>query len=175
MEQSALRDWVAQQHRGQLIRRTTEPYINHLLRVAEMAAPYISLGYEVGLCHDLPEKTGITPQSLFQALRQINYAKNEAEQITDAVVELTDVYTKVDYPELKKKLRKVKEEERLLTISPLAQTVKYADLYDNILWMVRFDREKAPAYLERKKDLIIKMVAGNPVLQRKVLELISSF
>lgn len=173
MQQCALRNWVAQQHQGQLIKRTTEHYFNHLLRIAEMAAPYISLGYEVGICHDILEKTNVNAKTLFQALLQINYAQNEAQQITDAVVELTDVYTKTAFPNLKKKARKAMEEGRLLTVSPLAQTVKYADLYDNILWMLKFEPSKTPKYLQRKKELISGMTSGNPELRQRVLDFIN--
>ena len=166
-------EWVAQQHKGQLVRGTAEPYHNHLLRVAEMSGAYVALGYECGLCHDLIEKTDITPQMLFRQLLQFQLSRKEAELITSVVIELTDVYTKSAYPELKKPFRKQKEEQRLTMISSLAQTVKYADLYDNINWMLEHDRNRAPAYLQRKKELILNMDKGNPLFRQELINYIS--
>ncbi|WP_158642831.1 hypothetical protein [Mucilaginibacter ginsenosidivorax] len=40
--------WVKQKHQGQLIKRTAEPYINHLTAVAQMAG-VAPLGYETAL------------------------------------------------------------------------------------------------------------------------------
>jgi (p)ppGpp synthase/HD superfamily hydrolase len=171
--QAGLSRWVSRQHAGQLIRRTAEPYFNHLLRVAEMAAPFTPLGYEAGLCHDLIEKTNITSLTLLLTLPELGYAQKEAEEITAAVIELTDVYTKTDYPKLKKKLRKALEEDRLLKIGAIAQTVKYADLYDNILWMLKFEPAKTSKYLQRKKELISRMDDGDLLLRQRVLEFIN--
>ena len=168
-----LADWVARQHSGQLIRRTNDPYFAHVLNVAKMAAPYALLGYEIGLSHDLLEKTSVRPETLHRQLMQLKYIKDEADNITNAVIELTDVYTKTNYPKTGKAVRKREEARRLITISPAAQTVKYADLYDNICWVVKHDLENAAAYLQRKNELIFKMIAGNPVLREHLLKTLS--
>jgi (p)ppGpp synthase/HD superfamily hydrolase len=168
-----LTHWVKSMHEGQIIKCTGEPYFNHLLAVAEMAAPASPFGYEVGLCHDLLEKTLTSQNELHHALIRFGYQAKEASGIVSQVVELTDVFTKAAYPHLKKTIRKAKEEERLATISVGAQTVKYADLVYNIGWVVEFDSAHAARYLEKKKKLLAAMHSGDQALHAKALQMIS--
>ncbi|MEO3406810.1 hypothetical protein AAFN85_23035 [Mucilaginibacter sp. CAU 1740] len=163
--------WIKQRHEGQLIRRTAEPYINHLTAVAELAS-VIPLGYEIGLCHDLFEETETTGADLRSALIGCGYTDQEADLILNSTVELTDVFTKKNYPELKKKVRKAKEAMRLTTISSAAQTVKYADLIYNIGWVVRYDTKHAGKYLLKKRLLLLAMTMGEPNLHFKAMSLI---
>jgi (p)ppGpp synthase/HD superfamily hydrolase len=174
MPNHGLIEWVASQHRGQLIKQTDEPYLNHLLRVAEMVADYAELGFECGLCHDLFEKTSATPPLLRYRLLQCGYILREAELIVSVTTELTNAYSKTQYPLLKKTTRKQKEDQRLIAASATAQTVKYADLFDNAQWMLHHQGAKAPEYLKRKKDLITQMTSGNPDLRAFVLNFIAT-
>ena len=174
MPNPGLIEWVAKQHEGQLIRRTNEQYLDHLLRVAEMSGQHVPLGFECGLCHDLFEKTKVTPRILNYYLRQFGYTEDQAGMIVQVTLELTDVFTKVSFPELAKKQRKQKEEQRSITISPIAQTVKYADLYDNARWMLQYEPRKAPEYLQRKKELVTKMNSGDPALRILVINFITA-
>ena len=174
MSNPGLIEWVAKQHEGQLVRLIGEPYLNHLIRVAEMAGPCAALAYECGLCHDLFEKTAVSPASLKSRLQQCGYRETEVETIEAVVAELTDFYTKAAYPALKKSIRKEMEEQRLITISATAQTVKYADLYDNAQWMLQHQPGKAPDYLRRKKALIAGMTAGNAALRAFVINYINT-
>lgn len=166
-----LADWVADQHSGQLIRKTCISYFSHLMAVASCATSAAKLGYEVGLCHDLLEDTATTKDGLLQALLQFGYPASEAILITNAVVELTDVYTKNAYPYLSKTKRKKLESKRLLTISALAQTVKYADLMDNMRWMLVYDLKHAKKYLKKKRHLIMGLNRGDRNLQQQALAL----
>lgn len=170
---AGLTAWVKEQHAGQLIRKTDEPYFNHLLFVAEKAGTIVTLGYEIGLCHDLVEKTLVTASKLHHTLIGLDYPSNFADHITKCVVELTDVFTKANFPQLKKKARKELEAKRLATISPDAQTVKYADLIYNINWMLRHAVKKALKYLDAKKELLETMREGDKDLHNEVLLLIS--
>jgi (p)ppGpp synthase/HD superfamily hydrolase len=167
-----LKEWVAIQHGGQHIRRTKEPYLNHLLAVAEMAATAVPFGYAIGLCHDLLEDTATDSGQLLQALISFGYTAADAAFITDTVVELTDVFTTEAYPDLGKKERKALEALRLPTISPAAQTVKYGDLIYNIAWVIKYDKKDAPRYLKKKRLLLMKMTQGDPELRHKALQVI---
>lgn len=160
--------WVALKHQGQIIRRTTIPYFNHLTAVAEMAGPLEELGYETGLCHDLLEDTDTTSSELWNALLSFGYTEKQADKITSSVVELTDVFTAVAYPELSKKERKKKEADRLVSISATAQTVKYADLIYNIEWVLKFDQKHAGKYLKKKKLLMESLNRGDAGLQKQL-------
>ncbi|TDQ08258.1 metal-dependent phosphohydrolase [Pedobacter metabolipauper] len=171
-KQKQLFEWVTWKHAGQLIKQTNEPYTNHLIAVAKLAGPFVELGYEIGLCHDLLEDTDTTDTGLKEALLNIGYTDAEAGLITRGVVELTDVYTKTSYPDLSKKERKERESKRLLSISPAAQTVKYADLIYNINWVLKYDRKDAYRYLEKKQRLLADLTRGNDTLRQQALKAI---
>jgi (p)ppGpp synthase/HD superfamily hydrolase len=163
--------WIEQRHEGHLIRRTAEPYINHLVAVAKMTA-VIPLGYEIGLCHDLFEETGITEPMLHSALTSFGYTGQEASLITNCTIELTDVFTKKAYPDLKKEVRKKKEATRLATISATAQTIKCGDLIYNIGWILKYDLKHARKYLKKKKSLLAYMTSGEQHLRQATIKTI---
>ena len=168
-----LREWVQKKHSGQLIRRTKEPYFNHLTAVAEMAAPVLTRGYEIGLCHDLLEDTPTTQEELTAALLRFGYPDREAEFITSCVVELTDVFTAKAYPELRKTERKDREAARLIRMSSAAQTVKYADLMYNLKWVLQYDQQHAGKYIRKKALLLAEMTGGNEELRQQAINCFS--
>jgi (p)ppGpp synthase/HD superfamily hydrolase len=161
--------WIREQHEGQLIKETNVPYFEHLLAVANRVADAASLTYEIGLCHDLLEKTTITQTILSAQLKDFGYDLEEAEHISNCVAELTRHFTKATNP-LPKKERKALEDERLIHISADAQTVKYADLSYNADWMMVYDRHHAADYLQSKLSLIREMTAGDAMLRQQVLD-----
>lgn len=163
---------VKQQHEGQLIKETEAPYFEHVLAVANQVAATGALNYEIGLCHDLLEKTAVTSGELLTLLQGFGYKQEEAGHITNCVNELTRHFTKADNP-LPKKMRKALEDERLLYISPDAQTVKYADFSYNADWMMTHDRHHAKDYLTRHIELIKQMTDGNAGLREEVLARLS--
>ncbi|EDM38003.1 hypothetical protein PBAL39_16299 [Pedobacter sp. BAL39] len=165
-----LAKWVALKHQHQLIKKTNEPYFNHLLAVARMSAPFEEYGYEIGLCHDLLEDTNTGSAELLDQLLSFGYSGQEARLITTSVVELTDVYTPSNYPELRKKERKARESARLAAISASAQTVKYADLIYNLHWMLKHDRKHVKKYLKKKRLLLNSLNKGNEQLRKKAYD-----
>jgi len=164
--------WVAEQHGGQIIRKTKLPYFTHLLSVASTSKPFVKFGFEIGLCHDLLEDTNTSIELLFNTLQSFGYSFDDANEITVCVKELTDVYTKNDFPFLSKKARKRREDKRLISISPTAQTVKYADLNDNVNWVLKYDKKNAGKYLKKKRKLLVNLDKGNIELRKKLLGLI---
>lgn len=162
-------NWVRQQHDGQPIKETNTPYFEHLLTVANRVADAAPLTYEIGLCHDLLEKTVVDQDALLSQLVGFDYEQDEAAHITHCVVEVTRHFTKENNP-LPKKLRKELEDERLMYISADAQTVKYADLSYNADWMMAHDRYHAKDYLERQLELVENMTEGDSELRNEVLE-----
>lgn len=167
-----LYNWVALKHYRQLIRKTGEPYFSHLKAVADMAGPAVFMGYEIGLCHDLLEDTDTTARQLRDALLSFGYKNAAANLITSCVVELTDVFTAAAYPGLSKSDRKKKEAARLITISPAAQTVKYADLIYNIDWVLMYDQKHAERYLNKKQQLLTALDKGERGLHEQALNLV---
>jgi len=167
-----LRDWVREQHEGQIIPKNGYPYFTHLSAVAALAGGVVRLGGEIGLCHDLLEDTEITAGTLNEVLLSFGYSQTDSEIITTCVVELTDVYTVSAFGELKKNERKQLEAERLITISSRAQTVKYADLIDNIGWVLTFNKQAANEYLKKKLTLLKDLNKGDRGLWLMAMKLI---
>jgi guanosine-3',5'-bis(diphosphate) 3'-pyrophosphohydrolase len=161
--QAALLDFVKEQHGDQQRKYSDEPYWHHLVRVAETAARYLDAGIEkeIALCHDLLEDTPCTEQQLHRKLVEIGYPKQQADSITRGVVELTDVFIKPDFPDLNRKARKKREARRLGDISPLAQSIKYADLIDNTASITDGDNGFARVYLREAVDILDQMREGN--------------
>lgn len=160
-------NWVRAQHKGQLIKETNAPYLDHVLAVANRVASAAPLTFEIGLCHDLLEKTAVTLNVLLEQLKDFCYNPEEAEHIGGCVTELTRHFTKAENP-LPKKMRKALEDERLAQISTDAQTVKYADLSYNADWMMAHDRHHAKDYLQSKLELIGEMTSGQAELRSQV-------
>ena len=162
--------FVALWHVQQKRKYTGEPYLFHLQAVAEMADGKCPYGYEIGLCHDLLEDTICTEEELGRALLRFGYTVNEANLIVECVVELTDVWTPENSPELNRKARKTLEALRLHAISPTGQSVKYADLIDNTKSIVEHDPGFAKKYIQEKEAILEGMDQGNKILRRWCLK-----
>lgn len=129
--------------------------------VAEKVSVHEPKGIEIALCHDLFEDTKCTPFQLMTFMMESGYSKTEAENTWTGVHELTDVYTPETFPELNRSYRKLLEAKRLAQISPLSQSVKYADLIDNTASIVKYDKGFAKKYLPEKIEILNSMRAGN--------------
>ena len=159
--QQKLLDFVKEEHGEQRRKYSDTPYWHHLLNVAETANRYLKRGIEIALCHDLLEDTGCTEEKLLKQLKAIGYSEKEAGEITNGVVELTDVYIKADYPDLNRRARKKKEAERLGEISSLSQSVKYADLIDNVSSIMDEDPDFGRVFVREAIDILDQMREGN--------------
>ena len=159
MKEHQLLEFVKHWHGDQVRKYTGEPYWHHLVNVAEMAS-IEPLGYEIGLCHDLLEDTKCSYEILYSEMKNLGYSLTDRLNICNAVIELTDVYTK-ESCELNRAERKRKESDRLGTISKLAQSVKYADLIDNTKSIAKHDPKFAKVYLAEKRAILDNMRNGN--------------
>lgn len=162
--------FVVLKHDMQKRKYTNEPYHTHVRAVAEMAIGKCYLGYEIGLCHDLLEDTDCTVPELQLALERFGYTIPEANTISFAVLELTDIYTHEDHPELNRKARKELEAKRLHSISPEAQTVKYCDLIHNTQSIIEYDRGFALKYIPEKEAILSGMNKGNKLMYKRALQ-----
>lgn len=168
--QANLLGFVVLQHDQQKRKYTNEPYHTHVRAVADMADGKCEFGYEIGLCHDLLEDTPLWKTDLFHALMRLGYNLSEANFISDAVLELTDVYTHEAHPGLNRQSRKLLEAERLHTVSAQAQTVKYCDLMHNTASIVEYDRGFALKYIPEKEYILFRMNKGHKLLYKKALQ-----
>jgi len=114
---------------GQLRKFTGEPYHVHVHAVAELVSTKTN-DEEVlaaACLHDVLEDVSPTmPQYGAEAIRA-----EFGDRVLSIVIELTNVFTKANYPELNRKKRKQLEAERLAQVSEEAKLIKRADLFDN--------------------------------------------
>lgn len=169
--QTNLLNFVTIQHGAQKRKYTGAPYVVHLVAVAECANQYdLKLGYEIGLCHDLFEDTACTDEQLRTSLEAYGYTSPEIDFILKGTWDLTDRYIAADYPNFNRKERKKMEVERLATISPNSQSVKYCDLIDNTKSIIMHDKNFARVYLGEKESLLKVMNKGNKLLYELALK-----
>lgn len=174
--QWALFDFVKEMHGDQKRKYTGEPYYTHLLSVADRVDPYKSSGYEteIALCHDLIEDTECSLAELSSKLLSLGYNVEEDEVILAGVNDLTDKYTHEKYPSLNRAQRKALEGSRIIKSSPIAQTVKYADIIDNMLSLAEHDPDFARVYAREVNGYLPKINQGNRELYEACCELLTS-
>lgn len=161
-EAVALFQFIADKHGSQRRKYTREPYTNHLVTVAENVWLHTADHNAVAaaLAHDVLEDTPCTITELHNALTNTGYTN--AAAITALVIDLTDVYTTEAYPALSRSERKAREHERMRTIAPLAQTIKYCDVMDNAVSICEHDNGFAVTYLREVTHLLDILREGNP-------------
>lgn len=106
-----------------------KPYYTHVIAVAEMVASVtddvdvISAAY----LHDVLED--VTPVNSFYNQDWIE--REFGVRVLNLVLELTNIYTKKDYPALNRRERKHLEALRISKMSDEAKLIKRADLHHN--------------------------------------------
>ena len=160
-------------HGDQKRKYANERYIEHPLRVMRICKSY---GYRLpvlaaAILHDVLEDTATTSKQVKDFLSTIMNEKDAGHTI-DLVIELTDVYTKHDYPRFSRRKRKSMEASRMEIISAEAQTIKYADIIDNAKEIGTHDNEFAPVFLRECRMLIQKMKKGNTNLREEAIEVL---
>lgn len=174
--QLVLFEWVKKCHGAQMRKYTFVPYWTHLLSVAEIVAPYDpegnSLLIEIALCHDLLEDTSVSAPALAAHLINMGYSVGDTTRIVRNVQDLTDKFTHRDYPELNRFSRKVLESGILMNISPVAQTVKYADIIHNMKSIGEQDPNFAKIVVREVLMYLPNMDKGNPDLYKQCCDVI---
>jgi len=159
---------------GQQVRKYTgERYIGHPIRVMEMVGKYhpqIEV-QAAALLHDVLEDTPVTAVEMEAALLKVMDSE-QVRRVMQLVIDLTDIYVKKDYPRLNRRARKQKEAARLSHVSPEAQSIKYADIIDNVTDIVSQDSDFANIFVREAKKMLAGMNAGHPELRAKTAALV---
>ena len=160
-------------HGDQKRKYADERYIEHPLRVMRICKSH---GYPLpvlaaAILHDVLEDTDTTPGRMREFLSTVMNEKDTSHTL-DLVIELTDVYTKNQYPRFNRRRRKSMEASRLEIISAEAQTIKYADIIDNAKEIGSHDNDFAPVFLRECRMLIQKMRNGNANLREEAIEVL---
>jgi guanosine-3',5'-bis(diphosphate) 3'-pyrophosphohydrolase len=160
-----VRAFAAAAHGEQKRKYTDELYIEHPVRVMETVRQYNkSLPVlSAALLHDVLEDTAVSSRDLQKFLCDI-LTQDEANETHKLVVELTDVYVKKDYPMLNRRTRKQRESERLALTSGNAHTIKYADIMDNVVDVLKNDSDFSLTYIRECKHLLPMINKGDAEL-----------
>lgn len=175
-QQSELFDFVKEQHQGQQRKYTGEPYSVHLQRVVEILSPYslVNMELEIGLCHDLLERTSCSKQLLVNKFKEFGYELFSRSKVVKGVYDLTDLYNEEQYPQYTRAECKSLEAERLIDIETFSQTVKYAELIDNMTSITKFDPDFALIYLRETASYIEELNEGNSDLYTECCNVLKS-
>jgi (p)ppGpp synthase/HD superfamily hydrolase len=166
-----VKEFAEKAHGDQRRKYSGDMYITHLHRV--MNTCYLHLNtlpvLSAALLHDVLEDTAVTKSQMQEFLHSI-MVPDDAEHTLSLVVELTDVYTRKNFPNLNRKTRKEEETNRLINISAEAQTIKYADIIDNSVDIVDSDPGFATTFLREYYNLLQDMNKGDQVLYREAVK-----
>jgi guanosine-3',5'-bis(diphosphate) 3'-pyrophosphohydrolase len=147
---------------GQRRKGTNEPYTKHLSEVARLVAE--SGGDEAQVAaawlHDVVEDTPV-PLSHIRTVF--------VPDVAELVQELTDNFTKHNYPGLHRHQRKAKELERLSNISDRAKTIKYADFVSNLESVSVLGPSFGEVYTREVADALSRMQGGDERLRSAAL------
>lgn len=169
-------DFVKDMHGDQKRKYTGAPYYTHLLSVADRVGQFVSNGFEteIALCHDVIEDTACSLADLSARLIDLGYGIDADEIILSGVDDMTDKYTHEKYPALNRAQRKVLEAVRIAGSRPIAQTVKYADIIDNISSAAEHDPGFARVYAREVQGYIWKIDKGHPQLYAECCQVLTA-
>ena len=152
--------FAAQRHAGQRRKgRAAEPYINHLIEVAELVAEASEVMdtnlLMAAFLHDTVEDTGVTPEDLRERF---------GSDVTSLVMEVTDDKS------LPKERRKQLQVENAPKKSLRAQTLKLADKISNLRAILDspppdWNAERKHEYFEWAQHVISGLTAPNQKLK----------
>jgi (p)ppGpp synthase/HD superfamily hydrolase len=158
-------------HGTQVRKYTGLPYVHHLVAVGRIVMDFTTDQrlLAIALCHDLYEDTECEASHFTKSLIDMGYHKSDAQFIDEKVSELTDEFVKANYPDWNRRKRKKAEAKRLWVVSPEAQTVKYADIIDNSLDLIKNDKGFARRYLDEVQQILKGMDKGESRLYKKAV------
>jgi GTP pyrophosphokinase len=143
MPEAALK-FAIEKHRGQIRKFIKEPYIHHIIRVAGYCILYVdgdqNLIQQIAYLHDVIEDTDVTYENLKNLF---------SDAVAEGVFDLTNLYTKENFPAFKRHERKRKEIDRLANCPKIIQQIKLCDRLDNVhsllygdkFWQTRYKDE----------------------------------
>jgi guanosine-3',5'-bis(diphosphate) 3'-pyrophosphohydrolase len=162
-----------QAHGEQMRKYSNERYIVHPIRVMELVREYSQAVplLSAALLHDVLEDTDVTEDALKEFLIGV-MDEETASKTFGLVKELTDVYIKTNFPKLNRRTRRTLEAERLGETTSDAQTIKYADVIDNVKDIVGQDTDFALVYIRESKHLLSYLNKGDLKLRKRAVDVV---
>jgi (p)ppGpp synthase/HD superfamily hydrolase len=152
-------------HAGQVRKYTSEPYVIHCLRVANIAVNQSTdvrgvIPTCAAILHDTVEDTSVTVEDIREAFG------GAVARIVDG---LTDKSTKADG---NRKARKAIDNMRLSKVDWVTQSVKVADIIDNCRDILLHDPDFARVYLREKAETLDYLTLADKKLRDAAITLI---
>jgi (p)ppGpp synthase/HD superfamily hydrolase len=143
-------EFANEAHGDQVRKYTGEPYFEHAFSVAERVSRYTEdpILYIAALLHDTVEDTDVTIKDIGDLF---------GPRVAEIVYDLTDHFTKENYPKLNREERKALETARMATVDDDVKMIKLCDLADNTGSIVEHDPGFAKVYLREKAALLEAM------------------
>jgi (p)ppGpp synthase/HD superfamily hydrolase len=145
-------------HQGVYRKYTGDDYITHPIRVA---ATLSDMGFDdevvaAAYLHDVVEDCGVTAADLNRRF---------GERVTRLVLEVTDVSRPADG---NRRVRKAIDRDHLAQASADGQSIKLADLLDNLVDVVQHDRAFGKVFVGEAVDLHDVLIRGHPDLRQRL-------
>jgi (p)ppGpp synthase/HD superfamily hydrolase len=166
-----VKEFARQAHGDQQRKFAAEPYINHPIRVMETCTQYTDdiTVLSAALLHDVLEDTDVDKERILEFLQPL-LGSEKATTTVKLIEELTDIYTKKNYPQWNRKKRKAREAHRLEKTSAEAQTIKYADIIDNSIDIAGAGTDFAKIFLTECRNLLKTIPNGDHRLYQVAIE-----
>ena len=144
------RQFATLAHMGQERKYDNIPYIVHPIAVAKMVADLTDDDDMIAAAylHDVVEDTVVTHEQIFDRF---------GLRIAELVYDLTDQFTKEEYPDLNRKVRKQLEAKRLGKCPKDVQLIKICDMADNTKTIIKDDPGFASLFLREKSYILEEM------------------
>ena len=157
--------FAAAAHGDQPRKYTGEPYIVHPIAVCQTFCQFSDnvFGQQAAVLHDVVEDTDVTAQDIEAKFGTI---------VAALVLEVTNVSRPEDGNRAE---RKRIDRKHLSLASYLGQTIKLADIENNIDSIVQHDPKFARTYLAEKRELLPLLTHGNCALYDRVSYLINAY
>lgn len=150
--------FAADKHVRQVRNHTNEPYVMHCIRVA-LAVSEAGFKPDVvvaALLHDTIEDTQTTREEIRDAF---------GEAVANMVEDLTDSPKEVGNRAQRKRM----DADRIIASSAAVQSIKCADICDNLPSIVQYDPDFACYFVREADYLVPKLSKANTVLRSRAL------
>jgi (p)ppGpp synthase/HD superfamily hydrolase len=150
---------------------TRRPYFTHTWSVAATVTDWNGSEEQIAAAylHDVFEDTKITPDYLSMAF---------SADVVNMVVDLTNVYTRKNYPDESRAWRKEQEASRISELSQCVLLVKLADIRDNLLDIIKHGAEGKlkTSFVEKRlneKAYVISLIQQRELTDERLIKALS--
>ena len=154
-------EFVTKWHGNQKRKYTGEPYVNHLVEVADNTKKYFKSNFDldfndyrpdvIGLLHDVLEDTNCKRTDLLDFLFYHIHSRGDF-LFYHAVTDLTDHYVSSEFGN--RLIRKKMEADRLHKCNHLVQFVKLCEVLSNTQSILEHDKKFAKVYIPENIYLV---------------------